>query len=94
MFKFVSTFVVLAFIGIGASNQAFAEAKANCITKPWQCKGSGAGKGAYQRDLPSAGAAKVSGKPIKGISDVHEQYEKPINRHGGCDRNMGGCIDH
>jgi hypothetical protein len=81
MFKFVSTFVVLALFSAGAAQPTFAKQ----------------GKATQKHSTPaprSVDAAKFGGKPVKGISDVHEQYEKPVNRHGGCDRNMGGCIEH
>ncbi len=39
------------------------------------------------------GPGKISGKPIDGLSGAHKKYEKPVNKHGGCDSNMGGCVD-
>ncbi len=93
MFNFIHAFIVVALIGVGASNQAFAKANGNCITKPWQCKGWGVGNGGYKRNEPVAGAANVSGGPIKDLSKPHERHGQPPIRTGGCDRNMGGCID-
>lgn len=94
MFKFIHVFIVVALMGVSGSHQAFAKANGNCITKPWQCKGWGVGNGGYKRDEPVAGAAHVSGKPVKDISKAHERYQKPVHRNGPCDSHMAGCIDH
>lgn len=91
MFKFIHVFIVVALMGVSGSNQAFAREskaskanqKANCLTHPESCP-----------PPKSAGAARVSGKIVKGISDVHEQYEKPVHRNGPCDSHMGGCNDY
>ena len=88
MFKSIHVFIVVALMGIGASDQAFARAhKAfldkNCITHPESCP-----------KLPSAGAAKVRGKGRNGPTSAGQGHQKPVIRNGGCDSHMGGCIDN
>ncbi len=91
MFKFIHVFIVVALMGVSGSNQAFArESKAFRINSQRDCR-------LHPESCPpikSAGAAKVSGKPVTDISNVHERYQKPVHRNGGCDSHMAGCIDN